>query len=201
MGDRKKIHRAVTNAHLDFPGENRISQAQDHVSTRLRRNLLVVDQTTGTLRRLEVKYTEDGILMWEYRAPLMGIRWNDSSELECEVRWRLPRFPKTSWEPLRAIMTPYGEFRLRKFYKDMLQDEEYVEGTSNPSYLDAMKTTPSPRVVFDSGVSKLVKGLNLHRQWEKMILTWDARIEMLEEAAARENGDATGQGQSESREG
>ncbi|KAI1375969.1 hypothetical protein F4677DRAFT_459930 [Hypoxylon crocopeplum] len=184
---------AIAATHIDLPGESRITHDRTDntfggpVSSRTRRSHEVADLSLGILQRVVPKYTVDGVLTWPF-TNVLGVRWNDSSEVECNIVWsanRSKRGAETSWEPVEAIMTETGELCLRNFYMSTITGKE----NGNPGdILRDRQAIPTPRKIIEfagSMVAAMSQELNKQRTkslvnyWKKLDSRWASYIAKL----------------------
>ncbi|KAI1411222.1 hypothetical protein F5Y13DRAFT_201435 [Hypoxylon sp. FL1857] len=206
MNNPALVYEAIIAQQLDFPGEDRITRVQKtaagSVSSRTRRNNFVFNELLGILQRDIPQYSADGTLAWEY-SDVLKIRWDDSSEIECELIWSdFLRVPRTSWVPLRAIYGKeagicVGRDRIADFYEARFA--RYLDSFSE--HLEKMKSIPSPGRAFETIVEQFsgrvseafgldntrrgkVQERAFKNRWEKLASRWDARISDLEDKVA-----------------
>ncbi|KAI0096843.1 hypothetical protein F4776DRAFT_658580 [Hypoxylon sp. NC0597] len=188
------VERAVSAQDVDMYGEDRllqdITQRTGNISSRLRRKEWFYDPSHGVLQRDTPQYAANGVLAWKYQK-VTGIRFNDSSDIECEMLWFRPtRVPEKSWVPAQALWTDEREWSLRNYYENAgILDRE----TSPEILAPKMKNTPSPESLlnymaevcgsdmaqaFGVGDGQRAKGrVNvIKKKWECLQRKWKARI-------------------------
>ncbi|OTA76094.1 hypothetical protein M434DRAFT_38928 [Hypoxylon sp. CO27-5] len=192
MDNPDRVQQAITAQGLDVHGENRIaqnpSQRTGPVSSRTRRKDTIYDHSLGVLRRDIPQYSDNGILTWNFKE-VTGIRLNDSSELECEVIWDMPRrVPASGWVPVRALWVDGSESHLRAYYNLSIHARgvhhrnhcEQMKNMISPSYvLECMtKLCGGAAEVFSIDESKRGRGHGnvIKKKWEVMGRLWPARI-------------------------
>ncbi|KAI1454756.1 hypothetical protein F4805DRAFT_477268 [Annulohypoxylon moriforme] len=200
---KELIEEAVAAANIDFPGEIRVSQNRldstlGPISNRTRRSNWIVDRSTGVLTSAKPKYSADGsLVIWKYE--LIGVRWNESSEVECKLRFSEPaNDPTTSWELVEKVaFTSRGERALRAFYGDTISYADLAIQGNTQAVLARLRTIPPPAHVLKSlgGVENIIREcqtsevLDINVQmykdwWEVTVLQWTSLMLRLEAGEA-----------------
>ncbi|KAI1799183.1 hypothetical protein F4811DRAFT_568573 [Daldinia bambusicola] len=190
MADGTAINEAIKAAPIDFPGHKRIAQdvrdMSDTVSSRTRRKSMTVNEH-GVVYREIPQFNVDGLLAWKFNE-VKGVRWDDSGEVELEVKWCWPpRVPATSWVPFESFeMNREGEEMIIAFYRKDMDHSPYRSNLE--SHIQRMKSMPSlsdiaeiaggvdyflnkyaPTVGLRTGGSKKAR----FRAWAHWIKAWD----------------------------